>query len=989
MRNVIPHRVQQPLLCVALTLLIASTILLAGGRTTRHVRGRSGLDQCDSLLPLIIQPEGNTVRLRWMGLSGVDQWVVLRATRADMSDQITVATLPDTNTWLESSSIFSSLSRAFYRVLARWNQGSPENCLIIENFEHLLELQSYSPAEDVEPDGWQMWFDGRNIPSTCFEIYGNSWKREPIEPAPLGAGSVWRISAKCLKVGATQGFGIADSANEMWYGLWGRDVRQSEAWNNIYQGYYSDTLWHVMDLQVGDDWFGRFGYYPRITSLLYANDMDSPYYPGDIRFDDILDVTGAITLPPVARFTWQIAGHPRPDTMEVAFCSMGCDPDGPLLQQRWVFGDGTYSNVPRPVHRYAAGHVYHVSLFVQDTAGRSDWIVHEVADTHATATQQITALFGGDVMMARRYESDGGVPGIIPTYGVNYIFSRIRPLVSSVELAMCNLECPLTTYTQHHPTKQYTFKGRPEYVAGLSYAGFDFCALANNHDFDYLAPGMVQTEFVLDSVGILRAGAGDDDELAGQPALFSMNGLCVAILSFCNRDGTADNEQPYLAAGPSRAGFAMWDRAHIETLIPRAHRLADVVVVQVHSGVEYATIPPDVQMARAVSDEEYVGTFNLLPDTSDVALRHYAIDMGADLLVNHHPHVLEGIEVYHNKLIAHSMGNFAFDQQFFETFPSMAVTTTLSPSAAGSFIVHPVFIDRYVPTPATGELGGAILDYISELSRDLGTWIVRGANADTAVVIIDTLVASRSGSTYADALTLETHGSWAESAPFLMRGTGYPVWASVSAPTGSQIRIGREQLWFGNMEAEGATQWNLNSSYERYDTTTYYRGRRSIGQNRSASSTGVTTNLLWRLPLVTNAEYSIAGWISGSNAVGANIAIALYNSRTGGSNVANVTAGSEQNGTFNWRFVWSDFLPPANGYYGDVSVNIHAPSLSEERCWFDDVMLVKWEPWRTGTVNVPFPGDIRYVQVRAPLGNTTAQISYRREWVNGVLASAN
>jgi poly-gamma-glutamate capsule biosynthesis protein CapA/YwtB (metallophosphatase superfamily) len=988
MCTVITHRAQRQLLFVAVALLAANTVLLGGGRSAHYLRHRSHLDQCDSLLALIVQPEGNTVRLRWMGLSGVDEWIVFRASRADMSDQIIVATLPDTNTWLESSSVLSNLSRAFYSVRARWKQGSPENYSIIEDFEHILDLQSYSPAEDVEPDAWQQWFDGESTPSTVFEIYGNSWKREPIEPVPLVANSVWRISAKCLSVGETQGFGIADSANELWYGLWGRDVRQSEAWNNIYQGYYADTAWNVMDLQVGHDWFGRFGYYPRITGLLYANDMDSPFYPGDIRFDDILDVTGAITLPPVARFTWQITGYPHPDTMEVAFCSMGCDPDGPLYQQRWAFGDGTSSSLPRPMHRYAASHAYQVSLSVWDTVRRSDWIVHEVADTNATATQRITALFGGDVMMARRYESDGG-PGIIPTYGVNYIFSRVRPLVSSVELAMCNLECPLTTYNQHHPTKQIYFKGRPEYVGALSYAGFDFCAQANNHIYDYLAPGMVQTEFVLDSVGILRAGAGDNDELASQPALFSRNGLCVAILSFCNRDGTADNEQPYLAAGPSRPGFALWDRAHIEASIPHARQLADVVVVQVHSGIEYATIPPDMKMANAMPDEEYVGTFNLLPDTSDVDLRHYAIDMGADLLVNHHPHVLQGVEVYHNKLIAHSMGNFAFDQQYLETFPSMAVTTTLSPSNAGSFVVHPIFIDRYVPTPATGELGGAILDYISDLSRALGSWVVRGANADTAVIIMDTLSAPRSGSTYADVLTLETRGSWAESAPFLMRGTGYPVWVSVSAPTGSQIRIGREQLWFGNMEAEGATQWNLNSNYERYDTTTYYRGRRSIGQNRSASLTGVTTNLLWRIPTTTTTGYSIMGWISGNDANGAYISAAIYNGRTGGSNLVNTTAGSELSGTFNWQFVWSDFQTPSNGYFGDVSVNVHAPSLSEENAWFDDVMLVKWEGWRTGTVTIPFPGNVRYVQVRAPLGNTTAQVSYRREWVSGILATAN
>lgn len=87
-----------------------------------------------------------------------------------------------------------------------------------------------------------------------------------------------------------------------------------------------------MDLPIAEDWMGRFGYYPRISQLLFANDNDGSSR-GVVRFDEIRDVTNAVNLPPMARFRWWIQGRPHADSMDVAFCSMGCDPDGPLFTQ--------------------------------------------------------------------------------------------------------------------------------------------------------------------------------------------------------------------------------------------------------------------------------------------------------------------------------------------------------------------------------------------------------------------------------------------------------------------------------------------------------------------------------------------------------------------------------------------------------------------------------------------------------------------------------
>ncbi len=948
----------------------------------RKIMPRYRLDECDTLFQATIHAEGNTVRLSWLGLPGVTSWIIYRATFADMSDMQIAATAHDT-TWLESPAFVASTSRAYYRVAAHWDQGTPSNYRVIEDFDSTFTLQSYSAAQDSYPNAWRPYLDGAFNPNGhCLELYGNTWKREQIDTVRVTSGSVWQVALKCMRVGTLQAFGVADSANEMWYSIWGRRLQDSQAWDVTYQGWYADSQWVLIDLPLGEDWMGRFGYYPLVRKLLFANDNDDSGSAGVLRIDEIRDVTGAISLPPVARFRWTIRSYPAPDTMEVAFCSMGCDPDGPLYQQFWSFGDATTSYENSPVHRYPSHRAYQVTLSIIDTSDRADYVVQQVADTAYTATRQVSSLFTGDVMIARRYEDDGG---IIQTWGVDTIFNRVRPLVSSVDLAMCNLECTFTNSNQHHPTKSIYYKGRPEYIEGVQFAGFDFCSQANNHSFDYMVQGMHDTKHLLDSLAILSTGDGDDEEVARQPVFFSKNGLCVAILSFCNRDGTQDNEQPFLSAGPSRPGFAMWNRENIEAMIPAVRQVADVLIVQVHSGIEYATTPPGLSLPEwENADEDNLPPviMDLLPDTSDVALRKLAIDMGADLVVNHHPHVVEACQVYHGHLIAHSMGNFAFDQQFPETFVSMAIQAQLAGGhRVSNFIINPIFIDRYIPGIASGDLAGAVLDYVADLSRAMNTWTVRQPFADTAIVVMDTLDWHRVGTNFVDTLALTNRDSFAYSAPFLFDGGGYPVSISVQAPTGSQYRVGRELLMWGNIEKEGATPWNLNSSYERYDSVTYHGGQRSIGLNRSGGgSNSVSTNLVYRQVYPLGNNCTISGWMRGQNGRNITLQFEFYDARSGGHFLDSLAIGGAMNGTFNWTRVWQDLIPPDHGYCYDIKARLLSPNTGTGYAWFDDLALVRWESWHTASSTLPFPSNISYVQVRAPLNSISAIVSYRREW---------
>jgi hypothetical protein len=374
-----------------------------------------------------------------------------------------------------------------------------------------------------------------------------------------------------------------------------------------------------------------------------------------------------------------------------------------------------------------------------------------------------------------------------------------------------------------------------------------------------------------------------------------------------------------------------------------------------------------------------------LPDTSDVSLRHYALDMGADIVVNHHPHVIQGCELHHGKLIAHSMGNFAFDQTYPETFVSMAISADLSAdSGVGDFVVYPIYIDHYVPGQARGELAGALIDYISELSRPMNTWVLRNPGGLLGAVVSDSFAARRAGEDFRDTLWLEERGGYAVSDPFRLRGQGYPVSVEVQGPESTVFHCGRDILLIGNIEDEGATPWDLNSNYERYDTTVAFRGRRSIGLNRAGGGTNsVSTNLAQRPPFNRSFPYTMLGWMQADQGREVRIQFELYSDRSGNNLQSQQPIEGNFAGTFEWMSVWEDVVVPDQGYFYNVRVNLRAPSSGNEgRAWFDDLALVQWEDWQAQHAALDFPNNLQWVQVRARSGTQMVVVQYRREWMD-------
>ena len=237
----------------------------------------------------------------------------------------------------------------------------------------------------------------------------------------------------------------------------------------------------------------------------------------------------------------------------------------------------------------------------------------------------VSILAVGDLMLA------GSMAPVLRQYGPDYPFDSVRTIIRNSDIAMANLEAPFADCGEAHD-KKYTFRMRPDAVSGIKNAGFDLCTLANNHILDYGREGLAQTLQVLNSAGLAYCGAGMNRNEAEDPCIVTSHGIRVGFLAY-----SLTYPEDFWAT-LSRCGTAFPRQSALEKNIREIKQMADVVVVSFHWGGERMEHPKPYQ-------------------------REYArrvIDLGADVVIGHHPHVIQGIEKYKNKLIFYSLGNFAF-----------------------------------------------------------------------------------------------------------------------------------------------------------------------------------------------------------------------------------------------------------------------------------------------------------------------------------------
>lgn len=247
-------------------------------------------------------------------------------------------------------------------------------------------------------------------------------------------------------------------------------------------------------------------------------------------------------------------------------------------------------------------------------------------------TKKITLLFVGDIMLSR------AVGAMMEKSGNwKYPFLEIAEFLKSADLTFGNLEGPISSRGTNIGSI-YSFRANPKVVEGLVYAGFDVLSLANNHIWDYGRVAFMDTIQTLESVGISPVGGGLNYKKAHEPAIKIIGDTKLAYLAYTSLVPPISGSKEATPA----TSFLELETAVTDVLAAKA--LADIVVVSLHWGDEYNIVPDDYQKTIAQA----------------------LVDAGADLIIGHHPHVVQKIEKYGSGIIAYSLGNFVFDQNFSE-----------------------------------------------------------------------------------------------------------------------------------------------------------------------------------------------------------------------------------------------------------------------------------------------------------------------------------
>jgi len=314
----------------------------------------------------------------------------------------------------------------------------------------------------------------------------------------------------------------------------------------------------------------------------------------------------------------------------------------------------------------------------------------------------ITVAAVGDMQFDRQ------VAKLISTSGGTAPLADVAAQLAAADIAVGNLESTLSDLGERRTDKSYTFKGRPAGVEGLALAGFDFVSLANNHALDCGNDALLDTIARLDANGIGHAGAGADRPAAWAPAVRDIDGTTVAYLAFSHilpSGFVATDTKPGIAQGRLRMD-------EVETAIRAAGAEYDYVLVSFHWGVEYTPYCNGDQVADA----------------------HRAIDAGADMVLAHHPHVIQALESYNGKLIAYSLGDFVFDHYSRETGEAFILEAELGPNGIGAVNITPVYLDAFgKPEYVSGSAAANILDRLKAISAQRDTTVE--ITGDTATVI--------------------------------------------------------------------------------------------------------------------------------------------------------------------------------------------------------------------------------------------------------------
>ncbi len=307
-----------------------------------------------------------------------------------------------------------------------------------------------------------------------------------------------------------------------------------------------------------------------------------------------------------------------------------------------------------------------------------------------TSASEIIINAVGDIMLAGKWAP------VLRAKGYEYPFAAVKAELAGGDINIANLESPIATGGREYTGKQFRFRAEPAVAKAVRSAGFNLVTLANNHSMDFGGQALAETLRHLDSAGIAWIGAGENLDEARKMALYNIKGKKVAFLGY-------SLTQPIeFFAGKTRPGTAPGYEKIVTTDVASARRQADYVIVSFHWGREAATTVQEYQRNAA----------------------HNAIDAGADVIIGHHPHVLQGIERYKKGLIFYSLGNFTFASKSTTADVSALIRLRLDDTQRTAEILPLDVLHRRVgfqPRILKGTRAESVIEKLNFLSRPFKT----------------------------------------------------------------------------------------------------------------------------------------------------------------------------------------------------------------------------------------------------------------------------
>lgn len=260
--------------------------------------------------------------------------------------------------------------------------------------------------------------------------------------------------------------------------------------------------------------------------------------------------------------------------------------------------------------------------------------IAKAAPTEGLLTDTVRIAAVGDIMLGSAYPD----PKLLPPDDAKGSFEAVKRQLQSADIAFGNLEGVLLDEGETNKCKErkvcYAFRMPERYVNHLKYAGFDLLSVANNHSGDFEETGRLQTSRVLSKAGIGFAGF-----LSKPSTIIERNGIKYGFCAFAPNQGT----------------LSLKDVKKAKETISMLKSMSDVVIVSVHGGAEGSSYQHITRQDEIFYGENRGNIY---------AFARLAIDAGADLILGHGPHVTRAVDLYKNRFIAYSLGNFCTNGTF-------------------------------------------------------------------------------------------------------------------------------------------------------------------------------------------------------------------------------------------------------------------------------------------------------------------------------------